>query len=89
MVPFPALAERVLCALAVHAERRAQELLASSEVVRAAGVDPVISRAGAEVLSNLAGLELREAFDRQRPSSAAEVLARIDERSGRLGPADA
>ena len=88
-VPFPALAERVLCALAVHAERRAQELLASSEVVRAAGVDPVISRAGAEVLSNLAALELREAFDRERPSSSEEVLATIDERSGRLGPADA
>jgi 3-hydroxyisobutyrate dehydrogenase-like beta-hydroxyacid dehydrogenase len=88
-VPFPALAERVLCALAVHAERRAQELLASSEVVRAAGVDPVISRAGAEVLSNLAALELRELFDGQRPSNATEVLTTIDERSGGLGPADA
>jgi 3-hydroxyisobutyrate dehydrogenase-like beta-hydroxyacid dehydrogenase len=86
MVPFPALAERVLCALAVHAERRAQELLASSDVVRAAGVEPVISRAGAEVLARLAALELRDVFDRERPSSAAEVLATIDERSGRLGP---
>jgi 3-hydroxyisobutyrate dehydrogenase-like beta-hydroxyacid dehydrogenase len=86
MVPFPALAERVLCALAVHAERRAQELLASSDVVRAAGVEPLISRAGAEVLARLAALELRDVFDRERPSSAAEVLATIDERSGRLGP---
>ena len=89
IVPFPALAERVLCALAVHAERRADELLASSEIVRAAGVDPVISRAGSEVLRRLGQLELRDAFDRQRPSSAAEVLAAIDELSGRLGSADA
>jgi 3-hydroxyisobutyrate dehydrogenase-like beta-hydroxyacid dehydrogenase len=78
-VPFTALAERVLCALAVHAERRADELLASSEVVRASGIDPVITRAGSEVLRGLAGLELREAFDRERPSSGKEVLAAIEE----------
>ena len=82
-VPFTTLAERVLCALAVHAERRAEELLASSEVVRAAGIDPVISRAGSEVLRGLAELELRDTFDRERPSDAEQVLAAIDERSGR------
>ena len=82
-VPFTTLAERVLCALAVHAERRADELLASSEVVRAAGVDPVITRAGSEVLRRLAGLELRDTFDRERPSDAEQVLAAIDECSGR------
>jgi 3-hydroxyisobutyrate dehydrogenase-like beta-hydroxyacid dehydrogenase len=82
-VPFAALAERVLCALAVHADRRADELLASSEVVRAAGIDPVITRAGSVVLRGLAELELREVFDHERPSSANEVLAAIDERSGR------
>jgi len=88
-VPFAALAERVLCALAVHAERRADELLASSEAVRAAGIDPVISRAGSEVLRSLARLELREAFDRERPSNGKEVLAMIDELSGRPRSNDA
>lgn len=87
LVPFRALAERVLCALAVHSERRADELLASSEVVRSAGVDPVITRAGSEVLSRLAELELRERFD-QRPSSGNEVLAAIDELSNRRRPGD-
>jgi 3-hydroxyisobutyrate dehydrogenase-like beta-hydroxyacid dehydrogenase len=82
-VPFAALAERVLCALAVHADRRADELLASSEVVRAAGIDPIISRAGSQVLRGIARLELRDAFDRERPSDAKEVLAAIEERSGR------
>jgi 3-hydroxyisobutyrate dehydrogenase-like beta-hydroxyacid dehydrogenase len=88
-VPFTALAERVLCGLAVHAERRADELLASSEIVRVAGVDPVISRAGSEVLRRLGQLDLRDAFDRQRPANAAQVLAAIDELSGRLGSTDA
>jgi hypothetical protein len=82
-VPFPALAERVLRALAVHADRRADELLASSEVVRAVGVDPVITRAGSQVLRGVAELELREVFHRERPSSGDDVLAAIDERSGR------
>jgi 3-hydroxyisobutyrate dehydrogenase-like beta-hydroxyacid dehydrogenase len=82
-VPFPALAERVLCALAVHADRRANELLASSEVVRAAGVDPVITRAGSQVLRDLAELGLRDVFHHERPSSGDDVLAAIDERSGR------
>lgn len=78
VVPFPALAERVLCALAVHAPRRAEELLASSEVVRASGIEPVMSYAGAEVLRSLAQLELRESWGGERPSSAREVLETID-----------
>jgi 3-hydroxyisobutyrate dehydrogenase-like beta-hydroxyacid dehydrogenase len=77
-VPFPALAERVLCALAVHAGRRAEELLACEEVVRASGVKPVMTRAGSQVLRHLAELELRESFDGERPSSGAEVLEMID-----------
>jgi 3-hydroxyisobutyrate dehydrogenase-like beta-hydroxyacid dehydrogenase len=83
-VSFPALAERVLCALAVHAGRRADELLASSDVVSEAGIEPVITRAGSEVLRNLARLDLRECFDGERPSSGKEVLALIDELSGGL-----
>jgi 3-hydroxyisobutyrate dehydrogenase-like beta-hydroxyacid dehydrogenase len=82
-VSFSALAERVLCALAVHAPRRAEELLASSEVVRAVGVEPVAARAGAEVLRRVGELELREAFARERPASGQEVLAMLDELSGR------
>jgi 3-hydroxyisobutyrate dehydrogenase-like beta-hydroxyacid dehydrogenase len=82
-VSFPALAERVLCSLAVYAERRGDELLASSEVVRAAGVDPVVARAGAEALHRLAELELRDAFGRERPTDAEQVLAAIEERMGR------
>jgi 3-hydroxyisobutyrate dehydrogenase-like beta-hydroxyacid dehydrogenase len=77
-VSFTALSERVLCALAVHAERRADELLASSEVVRSAGVDPLMTLAGAEVLRRLAGLHLRETFDRERPSNGDQVLAAIE-----------
>jgi 3-hydroxyisobutyrate dehydrogenase-like beta-hydroxyacid dehydrogenase len=88
-VSFPALAERVLCALAVHAGRRADELLSSSEVVTAAGIEPVITRAGSEVLRNLAELDLRERFDGERPSNGAEVLALIDELSGGLGLGEA
>lgn len=80
-VSFAALAERVLCALAVHAERRADELLASSEVVREAGVDPLVSRAGSDVLRRVAALGLRDAFQRERPSGADDVLAAIDERT--------
>jgi 3-hydroxyisobutyrate dehydrogenase-like beta-hydroxyacid dehydrogenase len=77
-VPFSALAERVLCALAVHSERRAEELAASSEVVRAAGVEPSMTSAGVEVLRHLSELELRAHFDRERPANADDVLARIE-----------
>jgi 3-hydroxyisobutyrate dehydrogenase-like beta-hydroxyacid dehydrogenase len=85
-VPFPALADRVLRALAVHADRRADELLACSEVVAAAGVDPLGSSAASAVLRGVAALGLREAFEQQRPSSGADVLAAIDARSGQAAP---
>jgi 3-hydroxyisobutyrate dehydrogenase-like beta-hydroxyacid dehydrogenase len=78
-VTFAELAERVLCAVAVHAERRADELLGSSQIVRDAGVDPVMTRAGSEVLSGLAALELRDTFANERPSNGERVLAAIDE----------
>lgn len=80
-VPFPALAERVLCALALHAERRGDELAASSELVRAAGVEPVMSRAGAEVLHAMAALGLRAEFGLERPSDSSQVLAAMSERT--------
>jgi 3-hydroxyisobutyrate dehydrogenase-like beta-hydroxyacid dehydrogenase len=77
-VPFTALSERVLCSLALHAERRAEELRASGEVVRAAGVEPRITLAGAEVLSGLVELGLRERFAGERPSTGEEVLQLIE-----------
>ncbi len=81
-VPFERLAERILCSLAVHAERRADELAASSEVVARAGIDPSLARAGSRMLRNLARLGLCELFDGERPDDAEVVLAAIDERSG-------
>jgi 3-hydroxyisobutyrate dehydrogenase-like beta-hydroxyacid dehydrogenase len=81
-VPFPALADRTLRALALHAGRRADELRASGDVVAAAGVEPLGSRAASDVLRAVAGLGLRETFGQERPSSGADVLAAIDERSG-------
>jgi len=75
----------------VGRSRRAsrRRLLAASEVVRAAGIDPVISRAGSEVLRGLAELELRDTFDHERPSDAEQVLAVIDEALSRQGLGEA
>lgn len=80
-VPFPALAERIVTALAIHAERRADELTSSAELLRAAAVDPVVTEAGAERLRRLAALGLREAFHGERPARTGEVLAEVEARS--------
>lgn len=85
-VPFTALAERVLCSLAVHAERRAAELAASSEVVRDAGIDPALTRAGADTLRGVTELGLAELFGGERPSDARAVLEAIDNRYGERNP---
>jgi 3-hydroxyisobutyrate dehydrogenase-like beta-hydroxyacid dehydrogenase len=87
-VPFPALAERVLCSLAVHAGRRADELDATSQVVEGAGVDPALTRAGADTLRAISELGLAEMFDGERPGDAASVLAAIDERSAANRPSE-
>lgn len=84
-VPFGALADRVLRSLAVHADRRATELAASSELVRAAGVDPTLTRSGARTLRRVAELGLAESFGDQRPDDAQAVLQAIDTRSGSAG----
>ena len=78
-VPFAALAERVLRSVAVHAGRRADELAAASELVRRAGVDPALTRAGSETLRRIAALGLRERFGGERPTDAGAVLTAIDE----------
>lgn len=81
-VPFSALSDRVLRSLAIHAERRADELQASSEVLLEAGVNPRLTSAGAQLLGEIALLGLRDAFAGQRPEDGAEVLALIDELLG-------
>jgi len=78
-VDFGALAERVLRGVAVHAGRRADELAAASEVARQAGVDPALTRAGAQTLRRIAALGLRERFGAERPDDAESVLAAIEE----------
>lgn len=80
-VSFSALSERILTALGIHAGRRAAELASSRDVVREAGIDPVVTAAGTERLARLARLELRRLFHGERPGSAAEVLHAIEQRS--------
>ncbi len=79
-VSFSDLVERVLCSLAVHAGRRADELAQASRVLAEAGIDPALSQAGARALRELAALELPELYGHGRPSDAGAVLSEIDKR---------
>jgi 3-hydroxyisobutyrate dehydrogenase-like beta-hydroxyacid dehydrogenase len=79
-VPFPAIADRIVCAMAVHAGRRADELALSAELVRDSGVEPLLSEAGARRLRGLAELGLREQFGGERPTDSDTVLAAIERR---------
>lgn len=81
-VPFGELVERVLCSLAVHADRRSEELGDASHVLEEAGLDPSLARKGAQVLRDLAALGLADAFGGERPSEADIVLSEIDARWG-------
>ena len=78
-VPFPDLARRVLGSLALYAERRADELGASAELLAAAGVDPLVTKAARERLRRLGELDLRSHFAGRRPDSIEEVLDLLDE----------
>jgi 3-hydroxyisobutyrate dehydrogenase-like beta-hydroxyacid dehydrogenase len=80
-VPFPELAERVLCSLALHAGRRADELEGSAALLREAGVEPVVTAAASERLRRLGDLGLKQRFAGQRPSELDAVLDAIDELS--------
>jgi CelD/BcsL family acetyltransferase involved in cellulose biosynthesis/3-hydroxyisobutyrate dehydrogenase-like beta-hydroxyacid dehydrogenase len=80
-VPFPALAKRVMSALAVHAERRAGELDSSAALLEEVDVEPIVTRAGAERLRWLAELGLRDHFGGRRPDDLHDVL-RVIERAG-------
>ncbi len=84
--PFPELARRVMTALAIHAERRADEVAASAEILRQAGVEPLLASASEARLRRLAALGLRERFAGERPGSLDEVLAAIEELSAGVPP---
>jgi 3-hydroxyisobutyrate dehydrogenase-like beta-hydroxyacid dehydrogenase len=88
-VPFPQLADRIVCAMAVHAGRRADELELSAELVRDSGVEPLLSEAGAERLRRLAELGLREHFGGERPTDPEEVLTALDLLRARPGASNA
>jgi 3-hydroxyisobutyrate dehydrogenase-like beta-hydroxyacid dehydrogenase len=75
---FDELADRVLKALAVHAERRAGELELSGELVRGTGVEPLMAEAGAERLRRIAALGLRDALGGERPQDANAVLDALE-----------
>jgi 3-hydroxyisobutyrate dehydrogenase-like beta-hydroxyacid dehydrogenase len=80
-VSFPELAERVLCSLALHADRRADELDAAAELLRGAGLDPLVTAAAAERLRWISDLGLGEDFAGQRPQALEAVLEAIDART--------
>jgi 3-hydroxyisobutyrate dehydrogenase-like beta-hydroxyacid dehydrogenase len=73
-VPFPALAERVMTGLALHASRRADELSASAHVLQDAGVEPLVTRACARRLRRMGKAGLRTHFGGVRPADVNEVL---------------
>jgi 3-hydroxyisobutyrate dehydrogenase-like beta-hydroxyacid dehydrogenase len=91
-VPFPSLAERVMCSLAVYAERRADELADAASLLRDVGVEPLMTRAGESRLRLLAESGLRAHFGGERPHDLAEVLSCLEalesERSGDVAAAD-
>ncbi len=73
-VPFTELSDRVLRALAIHAGRRAEELDSSGDVLRDAGVDPIVTTAAGERLRRLAALGLRERLHGVRPDDGSTTL---------------
>jgi 3-hydroxyisobutyrate dehydrogenase-like beta-hydroxyacid dehydrogenase len=77
-VSFPALADRVLGALSVHAGRRADELAASARQLRAVDLEPLVTEAGERRLRWMAALGVREHTLRRR-DDAAGVLDALDE----------
>ena len=82
-VPFTAIVDRVLCSLAVHAGRRADELAAASQIVDRAGIDPAFTRAGSQTLRTIAELDLDDVIGDGRPTDASAVLAAIDRETAR------
>ncbi len=77
-VPFPDLVARVMRSLAVYAERRSAELETAADLVDGAGVEPLVTLAGAARLRWLADLGVRESFAGERPDDLEAVLRAID-----------
>ncbi|HWE10215.1 MAG TPA: NAD(P)-binding domain-containing protein [Solirubrobacteraceae bacterium] len=77
-VAFPSLAERVMCSLAVYAERRADELADAASLVRDVGVEPLMAEAGETRLRLLAESGVRSRFGGERPRDLAEVLSCLE-----------
>ncbi len=77
-VPFPSLAERVMCSLAVYAERRADELADTASLLEEVGVDPLMTQAGESRLRLFAESGLRARFGGERPHDLTEVLRSLD-----------
>jgi 3-hydroxyisobutyrate dehydrogenase-like beta-hydroxyacid dehydrogenase len=77
-VPFPDLAARVLKSLAVYSGRRATELGAAADLVADAGLEPLVTSAGAARLRWMAELGVRERFGGERPDDAEEVLRTVE-----------
>lgn len=88
-VPFPQLAERVMCSLAVYAERRADELGDAASLLRHIGVEPLMAVAGESRLRDFADLGLAARFGGERPHDLPEVLGALEppdaERPGAAG----
>lgn len=66
----------------VHAGRRALELAQSAETVADAGLDPVLSRAAAARLEQLASLGLKERLGGEQPDTIEGAIALLDEALG-------
>ena len=77
-VPFAELAHRVICALSIHAERRADELAASADLLAEHGIEPIMVAAGERRLRALADLGLREHFRGERADDPRTVLAAVE-----------
>lgn len=77
-VPFPSLAERVMCSLAVYAERRADELADAAVLVRDVGIEPLMAQAGESRLRQLVESGLCARFGGERPHDLAEVLRALE-----------
>ena len=72
--PFAEVANAMLCAGAIHAERRAEEAAMSAEALSDAGLDPVMAKAAAARLRWVAGLGLKQHFGGVVPDSYGQVL---------------
>ncbi len=77
-VPFPSLAERVMCSLAVYAGRRADELADAASLLREVDIEPFMAEAGENRLRLLAASGLTERFGGERPQDLAEVLSSLE-----------